>query len=148
VTWSPEYKFRAAFRSLNWERFEGIYNLEEEDITQLENPQNIIKDGGEIFYLMHHDVIMGTVAVVVENCEYEVAWMSIGKDYIGFGFPHALLVVITNWARLRGLPGLSVLTSTSWGNAVSLYETHGFQVVNVGDQGSNARYDTALRLCL
>ncbi|KAG2184280.1 hypothetical protein INT44_009295 [Umbelopsis vinacea] len=148
VTWSSDYKFRAAFRNLNWASMERTFKVEDDDILQLENPQTIINDGGEIFFLMHNDVVTGTVALVVENGEYQATWMAVANNYLGLGFTHALLVVITNWARIRGLPGISVLTSTTLGSAVSLYQTHGFQVTHFDEHCSGARYDMSLRLCL
>ncbi|KAI8580960.1 hypothetical protein K450DRAFT_235450 [Umbelopsis ramanniana AG] len=127
---------------------ERTFKVENDDILQLENPQNIINDGGEIFFLMHKDVVTGTVALVVENGEYEATWMAVANNYLGLGFTHALLVVITNWARIRGLPGITVLTSTTLGSAVSLYQTHGFQVTYIDENCRDARYDMSLRLCL
>lgn len=127
---------------------ERTFKVEDDDIAQLENPQSIINGGGEIFFLMHKDVVTGTVALVVENGEYEATWMAVANNYLGLGFTHALLVVITNWARIRGLPGITVLTSTTLGSAVSLYRRHGFQVTYVDEKCSDARYDMSLRLCL
>lgn len=148
MTWTSEYKFREAFRNLNWAWMERLFNIEAADVQLLEHPQSIIDDGGEIFFLLHGDVVAGTVALVVEHGEYELSNMSVANDYLGLGFAHALMRVALDWARIRGIPGITILSSTTLESALSLYQQYGFQVIHHGSQQNYTRCNVALRLCM
>jgi GNAT superfamily N-acetyltransferase len=133
---------------LNWAWIETFFKIEAYDIQHLEHPQDIINDGGEIFFLLHGQVVAGTVALIVENGEYEMNDMSIANNYLGLGFSHALMRVAIDWARARGLPGITIVSSTTLVNALSLYKKHGFQVTNLGNHHNYTRCNIALRLSL
>jgi ribosomal protein S18 acetylase RimI-like enzyme len=88
------------------------------------------------------------VALVVEYGEYEMKNMSVANNYLGLGFSHALMRVAIDWARARGLPGITIVSSTTLVNALSLYKKHGFQVTNLGNHLNYTRCNIALRLSL
>jgi putative acetyltransferase len=148
VTWSPENKFREAFRNLNWAWIERLFTIETTDIQRLEHPQDVIDNGGEIFFLLNGDNIAATITLSVDHGEYELSNMCVDNEYWERGLEHALVRIVIDWTKRLGIPGITVLSSSSLENTISVYKQHGFQVINQNSNSNHIRCDIVLRLCL
>jgi GNAT superfamily N-acetyltransferase len=134
---------------LNWAWVERLFKIEKSDIYQLEHPQeSIINPGGQIFFLLLGEEVIGTVALVIEHGEYELAKMSVSDHHQGKGYSHLLMNAPIDWARQRKLPGITILSSTSLVNAINLYKKHGFETVRLGSHPNYERCDIIMRLNL
>lgn len=128
---------------------ERLFKIEQSDIYQLEHPQEtIINPGGEIFFLECGGEVIGTVALVVEHGDYELAKMSVSDHHQGKGYSHLLMNAPIDWARQRKLPGITILSSQSLVNAVNLYKKYGFETVRLGPHPNYERCDIIMRLTL
>ena len=68
VTWRPEY--RADFERLNREWIERYFVVEAEDRKVFEDPEGqIVRPGGEIFFLVDEEGVQGTCAVIRHDAE-------------------------------------------------------------------------------
>lgn len=148
VTWSPQTKFRAAFRNLNWAWIERLFSIETTDIQRLEHPQEVIDNGGEIFFLLNGDHVAATTTLGVEHGEYELSNMCVDNEYSGRGLEHALVRIVIDWTKKLGIPGITVLSSSKLENTISIYKQYGFQVINEDTHSNHIRCNIVLRLCL
>jgi putative acetyltransferase len=149
LTWLPIPTHAKAFRDLNWAWVERLFKIEESDIKQLEQPEEtIIKPGGEIFFLQSGKDLVGTVAMVHEHGDYELAKMSVGDAYQGRGYSHVLMHSTTMWGQKHKIDGVTILSSQRLVNAIALYKKHGYETVRLGSHPSYARCDIIMRLNL
>ncbi|KAK9763340.1 hypothetical protein K7432_010075 [Basidiobolus ranarum] len=147
VTWSPKYK--QMFKDLNLAWVEQFFKVEENDIRQLDYPEeNIIKPGGQIFFLLDDNKVAGTVAMVVHHGECELAKMNVADGYQGMGYSHLLMREGIDWARKGGYPEIAILTAVRLSKAVALYKNYGFEVVRLGKHPDYDRCDIIMRLKL
>ncbi|KAJ2956861.1 hypothetical protein NQZ79_g7372 [Umbelopsis isabellina] len=149
LTWLSIPSHAKAFRDLNWAWVERLFKIEESDIKQLEKPvESIIKPGGEIFFCQSGKELVGTVAMVHEHGDYELAKMSVADAYQGRGLSHVLMHSTTMWAKKHKIPGVTILSSQSLVNAIALYKKHGYETVRLGSHPNYARCDIIMRLNL
>lgn len=149
MTWLPIPAHAKAFRDLNWAWVERLFKIEKEDIKQLEQPdETIIKPGGEIFFCQSGKELVGTVAMVHEHGDYELAKMSVTDAYQGRGLSHVLMHSTTMWAKKHKIPGVTILSSQKLVNAIALYKKHGYETVRLGSHPNYARCDIIMRLNL
>ena len=96
VTFDPKYS--DAFAELNYSWIKTYFSIEEEDHRSLDHPYDYaIRPGGEIFFLLRGDQVIGTVAMVPVNRKktnlktFELAKMAIDPAFQGEGLGHKLL---------------------------------------------------------
>jgi hypothetical protein len=72
-------RYRTDFRDLNLAWIEKYFEVEEPDRIAFDDPlQQIIRPGGEIFFVMDHEQVQGTCALVRHDAEhYELAKMAV-----------------------------------------------------------------------
>lgn len=148
ATWNPKYKDTFKQVSVAW--LEEYFSVEENDLKQLDNPEeNIIAPGGEIFTLINtQGEGLGVVAMLNHGPFTELGKMGVKKQYNGKGLSHPLMYEAISWAKnhQRNYPQVDIYTAAHLGPAVNLYKKYGFEVVPVGSYNKFARVDLAMRL--
>lgn len=126
ITYDPRH--RAAFKSLNVEWIEKYFRVEEKDLEQLDNPEECLEEGGEIFFALLNGRPVGTCALYkMEEGVYELAKMGVDPNVRGQGLGDRLMEAAENWARARGAREIMLQSNTSLEPAIHLYRKHGYQ---------------------
>lgn len=132
VTFDPKYL--PAFVELNREWIQKYFVLEPMDLAQLENPyDNILNQGGEIFFLLENERAVGTCAMVPHGASsYELAKMAIAPSARGKGYGDIVMQAAIDWAKAKGATTVTLLSNTVLEPAITLYHKHGFETVHLG----------------
>lgn len=126
IPFAPDY--RQAFHDLNREWVEKYFTLEPYDIEQLENPERIIENGGEIWFALLDGETVGTGALYKKNGDvYEIAKMAVKPGLRGKGIGAAILEKLIERFQVRGGKRLVLATNAKLKNAIALYERFGFR---------------------
>ena len=126
VDYRPEY--RDAFRDINLEWVQEMFEVEAADREVLDHPQeHILDDGGVIVLATVNGVPMGTGALKKTGPdEYELTKMGVLKASRGLGLGRLVLDALIERAVQLGAKRLYLLTNTDCGTAIKLYEKRGF----------------------
>jgi len=117
-----------AFRKLNEEWIARYFRLEEQDHIQLGDPENILRNGGQIVMAVADEERVGCCALIfVKKGVFEVAKMAVSERYRGHGIGRKLLEYTIAQAKLMGAHTLELASNTKLANAVHLYESVGFR---------------------
>jgi DNA-binding MarR family transcriptional regulator/GNAT superfamily N-acetyltransferase len=141
-------KYKSDFAHLNYEWLEKYFKTEKaevEDKRLLNNPEReIVKKGGEIFFAIINNVVVGTCAVLkIDDTTYELAKMGVTEKVQGRQIGKKLALTAIGYAVEKGALKLILYTSTKLSAALNLYRGLGFVEVN-GE--SNDRYKRKLIL--
>ena len=121
-------KYQPAFEKLNKEWIEKYFFLEDEDIKTLKRPQEyIINNGGQIFFALKQDLVIGTAAMVKKKNSYELAKMAVTKKYQGRGIGKMLLKECIDFAKQNKATEIFLVTNDSLKIALNLYQSCGFE---------------------
>lgn len=148
VGFSPD--FLPSFSLLNREWIEKYFEVEKNDVAQLDSPyEQILNPGGEILFLLEDGVPVGTVAMVPHGpgC-YELAKMAVSPACQGRGFGDRLMEAAISWARDRQASTILILSNTVLSPAITLYKKHGFKTVRLGSHPDYKRCDIEMELVL
>jgi putative acetyltransferase len=126
VTFRDEYA--DAFARLNLEWLEGYELIEDLDKKYLEHPRETILDkGGQIFFALIDDIVVGTSAAVIRDAEtIELAKLAVDESARGRGVGKLLTETVLGWAGERGMKKVVLVSSTKLKAALRLYERLGF----------------------
>jgi putative acetyltransferase len=118
-----------AFRELNEEWIARYFNVEEQDLVQLNDPAgNILQPGGQIVMAIADGERIGCCALVfVKTGVFEVAKMAVSERYRSQGIGRRLLQYTIAQAKKLGAHTLELASNTKLANAVHLYESLGFR---------------------
>ena len=142
-------KYVASFVELNREWIQKYFALEEADQQQLLYPEkNILKKGGEIFFVLENDKVIATCAMVPHGSGYELAKMAVSPQVRGQGFGDFLMQGVIDWARQKGASEVMLLSNTKLEPAINLYRKHGFEVIQLGPHPDYERCNIEMRLKL
>jgi len=125
-------KYASAFANLNYEWIGHFFAIENTDRKYLDNPQTEIIDKGGIILLAEcNNNIIGTIALVkMEEGVYELAKMSVEKEFRGKKIGHLLMEACISTAKELGAAMIVILSNRKLKNAIHLYQKFGF--VDVG----------------
>jgi GNAT superfamily N-acetyltransferase len=148
VTWRPEY--RAEFERLNREWIERHFEVEAEDRKVFEDPEGqIVRRGGEIFFLVDAEGVQGTCAVIRHDAEsLELAKMAVAPDARGRGYGDRLVEAVIAFARRSHARRLILVSNTRLGPALALYRKHGFRDVPLDPANGYSRADIQMEIAL
>lgn len=123
------------FKRLNLEWLDKYNLTESHDLMVLNDPVGtIINRGGFIWLAKVDNEIVGTAALMNEGHGiFELAKMSVTKNWQGKGISRLLIETCLNKAREIGAKKLSLFSNHQLQTAVGLYEKYGFQHVEVKD---------------
>lgn len=141
-------KYKSDFAKLNYEWLEKYFNTEKgeaEDKRLLNNPEReIIKKGGEIFFALLNENVVGTCAVLkIDNLSYEIAKMGVTEKAQGKQIGKKLALTAIGYAVEKGASKLRLYTSSKLTAAQNLYRVLGFIAVK---EKLNHRYKRKLIL--
>lgn len=125
VPFSIEHK--QAFHDLNLEWVTTFFKPEPYDIEQLENPERILENGGEIWFALLDGSAVGTGALYCKgDGVFEIAKMAVLPDLRGHGIGAKLMEKLVQRFRERGGTRLVLATNARLEPAIKLYRRYGF----------------------
>lgn len=147
VPFTSEY--RDAFRALNLQWLVDNALYEAADDKQLDNPEEIIATGGEIYVALVDGNVAGTAALIPHNEQrVELAKVCVTPSAHGRGIGRALTEYCLGRARIRRYATVVLTTSSKLTAAIRLYESVGFQRVPVPEWSPYVTADVAMELLL
>ncbi|TNE67135.1 MAG: GNAT family N-acetyltransferase [Alphaproteobacteria bacterium] len=122
-------QYKQAFYDLNMAWLQAYFTVEPIHRTVLSDPEgNILAGGGEVFFALAGDRVVGTVAVRVEGGgAYELTKLGVDPAAQGGGIGRKLCETVIDWYRAR--PDgrrLFLETHSKLKPAMRLYEKLGF----------------------
>jgi len=134
-------EWQADFERLNREWIERYFAIEAEDERLFADPEGeIVAKGGQIFFALDGDVVVGTAALVVHaEGVLELAKMAVTADAQGRGIGRRLMDTAIEHARSRGIRELFLITNSALLPALQLYESVGFERVKEMNAGRFVR---------
>jgi N-acetylglutamate synthase-like GNAT family acetyltransferase len=147
VTYKPEYK--DYFVALNKVWLEEYFYIEPHDIEVFENTETVfIKTGGQIFFCLVENQVVGTVAMQkVNETTYEMAKLAVDKNFQGKNLSKLLVDACINFAKEKKATKIMLLSSTKLVTALNLYKKYNFIEVPL-DNNDYARSDIQMELSL
>lgn len=142
-------KYLPDFIALNREWIEKHFCMETMDLKQLEDAESVIIDkGGEIFFVLKGQEVVGTCAMVPHGNDFELAKMAVSPKARGNGIGDMLMLTAIDWAKKKGLPKITLLSNTVLEPAITLYKKHGFKEVPINDHCGYSRCNIEMELIL
>jgi len=146
--YKPQYS--QAFYKLNKEWITEFWDLEKSDLHDLLNPEkSIINLGGEIFFAILNNEIIGTSAIIPDKKShtYELAKMTVHKKYRGQGVSKKLVEACINFAISKHATEIFLISNRLLLIARKLYDKYGFREVYL-DSAKYVRGDVKMTLSL
>lgn len=131
IEFSPEY--RDDFKNLNVEWLEKYFEVEPHDLEQLDHPEEILENGGKIYFAQRDGKNIGTATLIREHENFELAKMAVTETAKGLGIGNLLMQHCIKEAKKMGAKKLILLSNRSLTPAISLYKKFGFREVPVSD---------------
>ena len=143
-----ETKFDNDFFVLNKAWIEESWILEESDKKDLLNPDKIIHNGGQVFFALENQKVIGTVAMInsSEN-RFELAKMTVQEDFRGKGIANMLMDECLKFAKENKANEIFLISNDSLTIARNLYDKYGFKEVDL-DSKKYDRGNVKMRLTL
>jgi putative acetyltransferase len=125
--------YKEDFKKINVEWIEKFFKVEPHDLEQLDDPDAIINNGGQIFLAKLGDEIVGTSALIHDgNHVYELAKMGVTPKAQGLGLGKKLCFYTIQEAQKRNAQCLYLLSNRKLTPAISMYKSLGFVEVSLG----------------
>lgn len=145
--WNSNYK--EDFKRLNLKWLTELFKVEESDIKQLDNPEeSIVNIGGEIFFLIDENKVIGTIAIIPRDHECELSKLAIDDGYKGKKLSSLLVDKCIEWAKNKQYPSIMLLCNTDLVPAINLYKKHGFVTAHLGQHPDYVRCNIVMRRIL
>jgi DNA-binding MarR family transcriptional regulator/N-acetylglutamate synthase-like GNAT family acetyltransferase len=127
---SYDAKYKADFKRLNEEWLKKYFSIEPEDEKMLSNPEEIIGNGGEIFFALYNNEVAGTCAALkIDKRSYELAKMGVTEKYQGRQIGKKLALTVIGFAVAKNAKSIFLETSNKLTSALNLYKKLGFEQV-------------------
>ncbi len=125
-----EVKYKEDFKKLNEEWLKKYFSVEPEDEKILSSPEEIIKNGGEIFFALYNDEIAGTCAAIkTDKKTFELAKMAVTEKFQGKQIGKKLALTVIGFAVSKNAKSIFLETSNKLTAALNLYKKLGFEQV-------------------
>jgi GNAT superfamily N-acetyltransferase len=147
-------RYAADFARLNYQWIETFFVIETEDRLALEDPEGYaIRTGGEIFFVLEGERVVGTAAMVPFKAApgagtYELAKMAVQPDCQGRGYSKLLMQACIDFARAKHASEIVLITNDQLAPALGLYTAAGFVPMPQNSDGRYARGNLEMRLYL
>ncbi len=120
-------KWAPAFKSLNLAWLKKYFWVEPIDEIVLSQPNKIIEAGGQIFYLIQGDDVIGCCALKQhERGVFELTKMAVDEAQQSMGLGHALMEKGIEWFKQVHGTKLYLETNSKLKPAIHLYQKFGF----------------------
>lgn len=125
-----EEKYKNDFKKLNEEWLKKYFSVEPEDQKVLSAPEDIIKNGGEIFFALYNNETAGTCAVIrKDKNSFELAKMAVTEKYRGRQIGKKLALTGIGFAVSKNAKTIFLETSNKLTAALNLYRKLGFEQI-------------------
>ena len=140
-------RYRAEFARLNYAWITQLFAVEPPDRRLLDHPESeIIAHGGEIFFALCEDKVVGTVALKREDdTTFELTKMAVDESMRGHGCGRLLLDAALEHARTQGAKRVVLSSHTSLIPAIAMYEKAGFIDRDAGGESCYSRCNTFMQ---
>ena len=143
-----ETKFDNDFFVLNKAWIEESWILEESDKKDLLNPDKIVHNGGQVFFALENQKVIGTVAMIKSSdVRFELAKMTVQEDFRGKGIANMLMDECIKFAKENKANEIFLISNDSLTIARNLYNKYGFKEVDLDSQKYD-RGNVKMRLTL
>ena len=143
-----ETKFDNDFFVLNKIWIEERWILEESDKKDLLNPDKIVHNGGQVFFALENQKVIGTVAMINSSDDrFELAKMTVQEDFRGKGIANLLMDECLKFAKENKANEIFLISNDSLTIARNLYDKYGFKEVDLDSQKYD-RGNVKMRLTL
>lgn len=133
------------FIKLNKSWIEKYFELEDVDRKLFENPVKVFNDGGFILTITEDGNVVGTCALFKDTQEkYELARMAVAESQQGRGIGKILMVEALDFARIRGMKKIFLVSNTKLKAAIGLYKKFGFETTFKGQHTYYKRGDIVM----
>ena len=130
-----ETKFDNDFFVLNKAWIEESWILEESDKRDLLNPDKIVHNGGQVFFALESQKVIGTVAMINSSDDrFELAKMTVQEDFRGKGIANMLMDECLKFAKENKANEIFLISNDSLTIARNLYDKYGFKEVRLDSQ--------------
>ncbi|MGI9530791.1 GNAT family N-acetyltransferase [Lutimonas sp.] len=149
IPYRPE--LAANFRDLNLEWLEQFFYVEAHDKELLESCQEeIIDQGGSIFFYKNKGQILGTFALIKhQEGVYELGKMAVSTEARGQGIGQEMMEFCISYSKEKKWKKLLLYSSTKLKNSIHIYEKFGFKEIQLDLQNNPyARSDIKMELIL
>lgn len=122
-------QLKDCIKRLNYEWLQKFFRIESGDEISLSNPkEQIIANGGLIYYAKVNDTIVGTAALLKKSeGVYELGKMAVTEKYQGLGIGRQLLEHCLAVASQKNFSKLILYSNTRLASAIHLYRSYGFK---------------------
>ena len=128
-------KYSKQFFLLNKAWIEESWNLEDSDKKDLLNPERIIENGGQIFFALDNQSVIGTVAMIKSSDDmFEFAKMTVKEGFRGKGIANMLMDECIKFAKKNSSKEIFLISNDSLTTARNLYDKYGFKEVELDSQ--------------
>ena len=132
VMW--EDKYHQAFVDLSIEWLEKYVSVEPADLEILHHPyESVLNDGGEIFFAIVADAVVGTVAMIKSGNVFELAKLAVTEKHKGKKIGNRLMERCIAYAKENGADKIILYTNHKLVPAIYLYKKYGFCEVEIGN---------------
>ena len=132
VEYRPEYQQR--FKEINVQWITRSFEMEEEDIKTVDDPEGyILKGGGKIFIALYNNEVVGTCAYLnFGDHLYEMIKMAVDEKFQGKKIGNRLMEFCIEKAKLLSSPRIFLYSNTVLQPAIHLYRKYGFVEIPIG----------------
>ncbi len=143
-----DVKYREHWRIINQQWIETLFEMEEEDIINLNDPEKYVLDkGGEIYFALLDGKPVGAIALKKFTPErFELSKMGVLPEARGHGIGNLLVEKVLERFKARGGRELFLETNSSLTPAITLYKKYGFKEVPAPEKTPYDRADYFMEL--
>lgn len=147
ITYLPEYK--EDFIKLNKAWLEKYFYVEPHDLETFNTiEEDIINNGGQIFFCLIDNKIAGTVAMIKVNEKvYELAKMAVDENFKGLKLSNLLMEACIEFAKQQQAEKIFLVSNRILKPALNLYLKYNFVEVAM-DETDYERADIQMELIL
>lgn len=129
ISYRPEFKHH--FISLNKAWLETFFYIEPHDLEVFENIEvTILKPGGEIFFCLVDNEVVGTVALQkVNETAFELAKLAVDSKFQGQKLSNLLMDACIAFAKEKKATTIMLFSNTKLEAAINLYKKYLFKEV-------------------
>jgi GNAT superfamily N-acetyltransferase/predicted transcriptional regulator len=143
-----DVKYREYWRIINQKWIETLFEMEQEDIINLNDPEKYVLDkGGEIYFALLDGEPVGAIALKkFTPTRFELSKMGVLEEARGHGIGNLLVEKVLERFKARGGKVLFLETNSSLVPAITLYKKYGFKEVPPPENTPYARADYFMEL--
>lgn len=126
-------KYKKEFIEMNKQWISEMFVLEEEDLAVLDNVDQSIEEGAQIFFAIdgNDDVMACCMIAPLPNGEWEIQKFCARGMYTGTGAGSACLKACIDYAKEKKIEKIVIVSNRKCAHAIHLYQKYGFVEVPV-----------------